>query len=86
MAAGCEEKLALWCFVMAAQASNICFSFYQALDIFSKNKNKKQTKQTNKKKSSLAGKIFFFLEITGLLKYDPIKFFKLAVCYLAIAA
>jgi len=33
MAARCKEKLALLYFVMAAQASYICFSFYNALDI-----------------------------------------------------
>jgi len=44
MEASCKEKLF---FVMAAQASYICFSFYQALDIFNK-------------KISVASKIFFY--------------------------
>jgi len=36
MAAWCKRKLALLYFVMAAQASFVCFSFYHALNIFSK--------------------------------------------------
>jgi len=36
MAAGCKEKLVLLYSIMATQGSDFCFSFYLALDIFSK--------------------------------------------------
>jgi len=73
MAAGCKEKLALLYFDMAAQASYIycCCFFYQALGIFCTKKRE-----------------LFSLEIARIpqLKKIAPKVFKLAVCYLAIAA
>jgi len=45
-----KEKLVLLYFVRAAQASSSCFSFYLALDMFSKKKN--NNKQTNKQQTT----------------------------------